>query len=106
NASGVTSIPASVMAEIERLQPDQIVVLGGPLAVNPDVDVQFGAFAPTPVEAPEDRMDYLFSTGAYANVDGNTVTGLENVDFWTGGLAERVNPFGGLLGSSFNFVFE
>ncbi|MFC5337624.1 peroxidase family protein [Leucobacter denitrificans] len=107
NTTGVTSIPASVMAEIERLQPDHIVVLGGPLAVNPDVDIQLGAFAPPiPTEVPEDRVEYMLSTGAYTNVDGKTVTGLENVDFWTGGLAERVNPFGGLLGSSFNFVFE
>ncbi|MGL5289112.1 MAG: peroxidase family protein, partial [Aeromonas sp.] len=28
------------------------------------------------------------------------------VDFWIGGLAERKNQFGGMLGSTFNFVFE
>ena len=33
-------------------------------------------------------------------------TGLNDVDFWIGGLAERVMPFGGMLGSTFNFVFE
>ena len=33
-------------------------------------------------------------------------TGLDNVDFWVGGLAERQAVFGGLLGSTFNFVFE
>jgi beta-lactam-binding protein with PASTA domain/Ca2+-binding RTX toxin-like protein len=32
--------------------------------------------------------------------------GLENIDFWVGGLAERPNPNGGLLGSTFNYVFE
>jgi beta-lactam-binding protein with PASTA domain len=32
--------------------------------------------------------------------------GLENIDFWVGGLAERPNPFGGLLGSTFNYIFE
>ena len=32
--------------------------------------------------------------------------GLDNVDLWIGGLAERQMPFGGLLGSTFNFVFE
>ena len=31
---------------------------------------------------------------------------MNNVDFWVGGLAERQAPFGGLLGSTFNYVFE
>ncbi len=49
----------------------------------------------------------MHSTGAWANQpDGRTTTGLEAVDFWTGGLAEALDPFGGMLGSSFNFVFE
>ena len=64
--------------------------------------------------APADRLDFLNSTGAYANGalgttpdrDGVTNTGLGNVDLWIGGLAERQMPFGGLLGSTFNFVFE
>src|SRR6185503_10038054 len=33
-------------------------------------------------------------------------SGLDNVDFWIGGLAERQAVFGGLLGATFNFVFE
>ena len=33
-------------------------------------------------------------------------SGLDDVDFWVGGLAERQTPFGGLLGSTFNYVFE
>ena len=32
--------------------------------------------------------------------------GLEDVDLWIGGLAEKTMPFGGMLGSTFNFVFE
>ena len=35
-----------------------------------------------------------------------STTGLGNVDLWIGGLAEKQMPFGGLLGSTFNFVFE
>lgn len=35
-----------------------------------------------------------------------SVTGLDNVDLWIGGLAEKQNLFGGLLGSTFNFIFE
>src|SRR5262249_10723304 len=33
-------------------------------------------------------------------------SGLNNVDFWPGGMAEKPNTFGGLLGSTFNEVFE
>src|SRR5262249_272304 len=61
------------------------------------------------------------STGIYANVilpgaDGLlgtpddirnvTTTGVDLIDFWVGGLAEQNTPFGGMLGSTFNFVFE
>ncbi len=35
-----------------------------------------------------------------------TAGGLNNIDFWIGGMAEKPNVFGGLLGSTFNFVFE
>ncbi|RCL25155.1 heme peroxidase [Pseudomonas sp. AFG_SD02_1510_Pfu_092] len=71
--------------------------------------------------APADRLDFLNGTGAYANVtllgadgiagtaddiSGVTVTGVDDIDFWVGGLAEEKMPFGGMLGSSFNFVFE
>ncbi|HEX2175106.1 MAG TPA: peroxidase family protein [Nocardioidaceae bacterium] len=57
--------------------------------------------------APADRVEFLNSTGAWANEPtGHTTTGLEDVDFWVGGLAEKQMPFGGLLGSTFNFVFE
>ena len=33
-------------------------------------------------------------------------TGLNQVDLWVGGLAEATNLFGGLLGSTFNYVFQ
>src|SRR5262249_16722807 len=64
--------------------------------------------------APADRLDFLNSTGDWANnagthakdFDGVTTTGLGSVDLWIGGLAEAITPFGGMLGSTFNFVFE
>ena len=52
---------------------------------------------------PADAVDFLNATGAYA---GGKLGGLEDVDLWIGGLAERTMPFGGMLGSTFNFVFE
>ena len=54
-----------------------------------------------------DRLAFLNSTGGYANLaNGVTTTGVDDIDLWVGGLAERQMPFGGLLGSTFNFVFE
>ena len=38
--------------------------------------------------------------------EGRVTTGLDSVDLWVGGLAEMTNLFGGLLGSTFNYVFE
>ncbi|GAB3647605.1 peroxidase family protein [Ramlibacter alkalitolerans] len=54
-----------------------------------------------------DRLDFLNSRGIYANTPaGVTTTGVDDIDLWIGGLAEEQMPFGGLLGSTFNFVFE
>ncbi|MHA7274469.1 peroxidase family protein [Arthrobacter sp. TMT4-20] len=33
-------------------------------------------------------------------------TGVNNIDFWMGGLAEKPFVFGGMMGSTFSFVFE
>ncbi|WP_137819718.1 peroxidase family protein [Pseudomonas sp. 2FG] len=54
-----------------------------------------------------DRLAFLNSTGVWASgADGVTITGVDAIDFWVGGLAEEQMPFGGMLGSTFNFVFE
>ncbi|MBO9522821.1 MAG: Ig-like domain-containing protein [Nocardioidaceae bacterium] len=56
---------------------------------------------------PGDAGDFMFSTGAWASdPDGVTTTGVDDVDLWVGGLAEITNLFGGLLGSTFNYVFQ
>ena len=66
------------------------------------IDLGVGA-----VGVPADAQDFLNSTGAWASgANGVTTTGLDNVDLWIGGLAEKILPFGGMLGSTFNFVFE
>ena len=49
-----------------------------------------------------DRLDFLNSTGTWTGVE----TGLNVVDLWIGGLAEEHAEFGGMLGSTFNYVFE
>ncbi|GGK07125.1 hypothetical protein GCM10010123_41170 [Pilimelia anulata] len=57
---------------------------------------------PTVAGTPGDAVDFMDGTGAWATA----ATGLDRVDFWVGGLAEKQTPFGGLLGPTFNFVFE
>lgn len=54
--------------------------------------------------APADRLDFLNATGAYAGDD--RLGGLNDIDFWIGGLAEKKMAFGGMLGSTFSFVFQ
>jgi Ca2+-binding RTX toxin-like protein len=45
-----------------------------------------------------DDADFMFADGA--------TTGVERIDLWMGGLAEKVAPFGSLLGTTFNYIFE
>jgi Ca2+-binding RTX toxin-like protein len=49
-----------------------------------------------------DATDFLNGTGAW-NAENS---GLNDVDLWIGGLAEAKMEFGGMLGSTFNYVFE
>jgi Ca2+-binding RTX toxin-like protein len=64
--------------------------------------VNFLLFGDADDPARADALDFFMGTGAWATKE----TGLNKVDFWIGGLAERKNEFGGMLGSTFNFVFE
>ncbi|MDZ4136532.1 MAG: peroxidase family protein, partial [Paracoccaceae bacterium] len=48
--------------------------------------------------APADRLAFLNGPAAE--------TGVNAIDLWVGGLAERKMPFGGMLGTTFAFVFE
>lgn len=49
-----------------------------------------------------DRFAFLNSTGTWTPAN----SGLNDIDLWIGGLAERKNEFGGMLGATFNYVFE
>ncbi|WP_341925220.1 peroxidase family protein [Nocardioides psychrotolerans] len=55
---------------------------------------------------PGDAAQFMNSVGAWSNDGTRSITGLDNVDLWVGGLAEITTPFGGLLGTTFNYVFE
>src|SRR6185295_8143530 len=103
-AYGVHS--ALLAADVDTLAEKRAVatalVLGGTATINAGTASE-RIF--TAVDA--DRFDFLNSTGIYANTAaGVTTTGVDNIDFWVGGLAEQQTVSGGLLGSTFNFVFE
>ena len=49
-------------------------------------------------DIPGDQLEFLNGPAA--------TTGVDDIDLWVGGLAEKTNLFGGLLGSTFNYVFE
>jgi Ca2+-binding RTX toxin-like protein len=54
---------------------------------------------------PADRVDFLNAKGTKWGND-DKLGGLELVDLWVGGLAEKKMAFGGMLGSTFSFIFE
>ncbi|MFO1171797.1 MAG: peroxidase family protein [Hyphomicrobiaceae bacterium] len=47
------------------------------------------------------RLAFLNGGSGHAGLGG-----LNDIDLWIGGLAEAILPFGGMLGSTFTFVFE
>src|SRR6185436_7164552 len=56
---------------------------------------------------PADATAFMLGTAAWASTtSGVTTTGVDDVDLWIGGLAEKTDVNGGLLGSTFNYVFE
>ncbi len=50
--------------------------------------------------------DFMNSLNTYASVDGVTTTGVDDIDLWIGALAEKNQPFGGMLGDTMNHIFE
>ncbi|MFC1459360.1 peroxidase family protein, partial [Microvirga arabica] len=53
-----------------------------------------------------ERLDFLHGRGQYGDTATGRLGGLNDVDFWIGGLAEKKMAFGSMLGSSFTYVFE
>ncbi|NUU38985.1 peroxidase family protein [Pseudomonas sp. C2B4] len=92
---------ADVDTLVEMRAVAAALVFGGSAVINAGtVDER------TYIATQADRLDFLNSSGIYAMVNGVTTTGVDDIDFWVGGLAEQKMPFGGMLGSTFNFVFE
>ena len=94
---------ADVDTMVEKRDVAMALVLGGSATINKGSATEERTFTANDA----DRLDFLNSRGSYASLaNGVTTTGVDAIDFWMGGLAERQMPFGGLLGSTFNFVFE
>jgi len=89
--------------QARRMAADQIV--NGTTLPGPDGILGAGGDDILP---PVDSGAFMFSTGTWANdtLTGASKTGIDDIDLWMGGLAENTNLFGGLLGPTFNYVFE
>ncbi|NUS50143.1 MAG: heme peroxidase [Nocardioidaceae bacterium] len=82
--------------------------------VNPSVPALPGETEAQAEARNRDAFDFMNATrtpapdGGLANPTNweTTPTGMDDVDLWIGGLAEKQMVFGGLLGSTFNYVFE
>jgi Ca2+-binding RTX toxin-like protein len=88
-------LAADVNTVAEKRAVAMALVMGGSASIDGGTRI-FVADQP-------DRLAFLNATGTYA---GGNLGGLNLVDLWIGGLAEEKNEFGGMLGSTFNFVFE
>jgi Ca2+-binding RTX toxin-like protein len=95
--------PASIINFIAAYGTHASITSADTLAGKRDaaMTLVFGVAGPGGT-VPGDRLDFLNSTGSWTAAN----SGLNDVDFWIGGLAERKNEFGGMLGATFNYVFE
>lgn len=93
--------PASIINFIAAYGQHELII-NATTAADKRAAVNFLLFGDDSNSPPDDAGDFFNSTGIWATQE----SGLNMVDFWIGGLAERKNQFGGMLGSTFNFVFE
>ncbi len=61
--------------------------------------------AATTVEAKRARAAELIADPNFMFLPASQ-SGVNNIDLWIGGLAEKIAPFGSMLGTTFNYVFE
>ena len=84
----------------------ELIVAADP--TNPSTPVDSYAFMNSVVYETTDPLtgDVTVNTEWVSAPGGVTTTGVDRIDLWVGGLAERGAVFGGLLGPTFNYVFE
>jgi Ca2+-binding RTX toxin-like protein len=117
---------SSIDAALDAIVPGGVTVTGGPTAAD-GFTVTFDVAAPVPaittsnVDLTLDTANQVAGQTAVPgtpavpaipakdwsnDANGVTTTGLDSVDLWVGGLAELTNQNGGMLGSTFNYVFQ
>jgi Ca2+-binding RTX toxin-like protein len=96
SASGVAPKRAAAQAIIDAAS-----------SVDPEVSGPAYAFlnSTSYVDVTE-PVDVANNVNWESGANGVTTTGVDAIDLWVGGLAEKTMVFGGLLGPTFNYVFE
>ncbi|RPF25941.1 peroxidase family protein [Georgenia muralis] len=79
--------------------PESILNFVAAYGIHPTLD------GVTTIEGRRTAAEALVADPAFMTAPA-AETGLNDVDFWMGGLAEKPFVFGGMLGTTFNFVFE
>lgn len=85
--------------ELGMRHPESIINFIAAYGVHPLIQNE------STVEGKRAAAAFLYGDSDFMFGDPAT-TGVNNIDLWVGGLAEQIAPFGGILGSTFNFVFE
>ena len=97
----VNGSPLPAGATIDGLAPT------GPDGIELDDPDTTGDESADNLDAPADSYDFLWSQGTWATILMAAPRPVSIViDLWMGGLAERTAPFGGMLGTTFNYIFE
>lgn len=79
--------------------PESILNFVAAYGIHPTLD------AATTMEQQRAAASTLITDPGFMNAPA-AQTGVNDIDFWMGGLAEKPFVFGGMLGSTFNHVFE
>ncbi|MVS98837.1 peroxidase family protein [Devosia marina] len=96
--------PLSVVNFVAAYGTHSLLLAADTLAEKREVAMElvFGVDAAGNATDIADRNSFINGTGTFS---GN-LGGLNDVDLWIGGLAEKILLFGGMLGSTFTAVFE
>ena len=116
NSATDSSGAANITNTANTANPAAVDINGDPVKI---IDTLGHAAPITNPDFDQAGYDFMHSAGQFANDPTHnnplavhtqwstgSITGLDQVDMWIGGLAEKQNLFGGLLGSTFNYIFE
>ncbi|WP_108668104.1 tandem-95 repeat protein [Euzebya rosea] len=91
-------LPTSTEAEVRRLSPERIVVVGGPSAVGPQVEASLATIAPVVRIAGDSRLTTAVAVSAVSHPDGTDEVAIARADDFADALvagplmAERNGP--------------